>query len=257
MNEDKLTAVARYQEGDLDTEETTAFEAQLQNDMELQDLLAHYKEVHQTLKAKIAPDTQDQAISGTLSGLNQQYFKTEQQQSPLDQVQTAPTAKVVVMKPYLKYISIAAVLLIGVLVWAPWSGGLYEKYAFSKQMSVAERGADQQAQISKAAELYNKGDFAAARKVLLNAYSANPENPMLSYYFAITLIETGQAYEARTLLMHLFQGDSVFKYDAAFYVALSFVKEDKKQDAILWLEKIPQENTRYGQAQELIGKLGK
>jgi hypothetical protein len=242
MKEDKILAIARYLEGDMEAGEKAEFEASLQTDAELQELAAKYRAIHQTLKMKIAPDEQDKQVENTLKGMNQQYFKQ---------------TKTVSLKPYLKWLSVAAVLLIGLFVWAPWSSGLYEKYSFSKQMLVAERGTDNQAQLSKAAELYNKGDYAEARKILGKEYMFNPQSPLLTYYFAITLIETKQTYEARTLLKHLFEGQSVFKYDAAFYAALSLVKEDKREGAIQWLQKVPKDNVNYAKAQELIAELKK
>jgi thioredoxin-like negative regulator of GroEL len=169
----------------------------------------------------------------------------------------AQEAKAGGSKPYIKWFSFAAVLVIGLLVWAPWSSGLYEKYAYSKQMSVTERGADQKTELSKAAELYNGGDYPEARKVLVKLYTETPQNPLLGYYFAITLIETGQTYEARTILMHLSEGGSVFKYDATFYAALSLIKEDKNREAIAWLEKIPADNANYDNARALIAELKK
>lgn len=152
---------------------------------------------------------------------------------------------------------IAIAVIIGVVIWAPWSSGLYEKYSFSKQMPTAAPGADNRAQLTKAAEHYNKGDYEEARKILGKEYMFNPQNPLLAYYFAITLIETGQSYEARTVLQHLFEGRSVFKYDAAFYAALSLLKEDKKAGAVQWLQKIPRENPNYTRAQSLIAELKK
>lgn len=250
-NEDKLLSVARYLEEDMESAEKIAFEAQLQTDSELTGLIEQYKDIHQSLKMKIAPDEQDRQLAETLKDMNRQHFNKS--------LPTAPEhkAKVVSLKPYLKWISVAAVLIIGVLVWAPWSSGLYEKYSFSKQMSVTERGGEQPGQLVKAAELYNKGDYKEARKLLQKEYMFNPQSPLLSYYFAITLIEGGQTYEARTLLMHLYNGESVFKYDAAFYTALAFVKEDNKTEAITWLQKIPAENASSAKAKELIAELQK
>lgn len=248
MNEEKLLAVARYLEGDMEQEEKQGFEAQLQTDTELQQILEEYEDIHQTLKMQLAPDAQDQQMLATLGALNQQYFKKEA-------VQEKPQGKVVSMKPYLKWISVAAVLIIGLLVWAPWSANLYEQYAISRQMSVAERGIGQEEPLGQAATLFNKKDYAAARKILQRQYMENPNNPLLSYYFSITLIETGQEYEARTVLMKLHEGESAFKYDAAYYVALSFLKEDKKSEAIEWLKKIPEGTANYSKAQELIARL--
>lgn len=248
MNEEKLLAVARYLEGDMEQEEKQGFEAQLQTDIELQQILREYEDIHQTLKMQLAPDAQDQQVQQTLQQFNREYFKAEvlPQKTEL---------KVFSMKPYLKWISVAAVLIIGLLVWAPWSANLYEQYAISRQMSVAERGIGQEEPLGQAATLFNKKDYAAARKILQRQYMENPNNPLLSYYFSITLIETGQEYEARTVLMKLHEGESVFKYDAAYYVALSFLKEDKNNDALIWLHKIPEGTANYNKAQELIDRL--
>jgi len=248
MNEEKLLTVARYLEGDMEQEEKQGFEAQLQTDTELQQILREYEDIHQTLKMQLAPDAQDQQVQQTLQQFNREYFKAEVLPQKTE-------AKVFSIKPYLKWISIAAVLIIGLLVWAPWSADLYEQYAISRQMSVAERGIGQEEPLGQAATLFNKKDYAAARKILQRQYMENPNYPLLSYYFSITLVETGQGYEARTVLMKLHEGESAFKYDAAYYVALSFLKEDKNNDALIWLHKIPEGTANYNKAQELIARL--
>jgi len=250
-NEDKLLIVARYLEGDMEDDEKETFEAQLQTDIELTGLIRQYKNIHQSLKMKLAPDEQDRQLASRLKDMNRQHFKEALISAPEHK------AKTVSLRPYLKWVSIAAVLVIGLLVWAPWSSGLYEKYSFSRQMSVTERGGEKPGQLAKAAELFNKGDYKEARKLLQKEYMFNPQSPLLSYYFAITLIEGGQTYEARTLLMHLYDGESVFKYDAAFYTALAFLKEDNKAEAIIWLQKIPAGNANSAKAKELIAELQK
>ncbi|RZK81327.1 MAG: hypothetical protein EOO92_04940 [Pedobacter sp.] len=248
MKEESILKVTRYLEGDMETQERIDFAKELERDADLRKTVEQYKELHSTLKAKLAPDSGDQQIRETLNTMNQQYFKNE--------VTTAKKeAKVFSLKPYIKYISIAAVLVIGLLLWAPWSGGLYKKYSISKEMSVAERGASSQNPIAEGALLYNKGDYEGAKKIFQKEYMMNPQNPMLSYYFAITLIETSKTYEARTVLIHLYNGESVFKYDAAYYVALSFVKEGNKPEAIQWLNKIPAETANYTKAQALVAEL--
>lgn len=164
--------------------------------------------------------------------------------------------KKVSIKPYIKYLVMAVVLIIGLLIWSPWSGGLYEEYRISKEMPIAQSStAASVNNIAAGAKLYNDGDYRDARKILQAEYMLNPQNPLLSYYFAITLIETSQAYEARTVLVNLYNGSSVFKYDAAYFVALSFIKEDNKVEAIKWLQKIPEGTANYQQSKELISKL--
>jgi len=157
-------------------------------------------------------------------------------------------------KYFIIWIGIIVVLAIGLLIWAPWSSGLYNKYAISKQMSVAERG-ESAGVLKEAAELYNSGDYTAARKIMQREYMSNPQDPLLSYYFSITLIKNSQEHEARTVLKKLYEGESTFKYDAAYYVALSYIKQDNKKEALIWLSKIPEGTPNYEKAKELSGKL--
>ena len=251
MNEEKLLTVARYLEGDMELQEKEEFESSVQTDPELQQLLAEYKNVHQTLKMKLAPDEADRQMEGTLAALSKQYFADNATQAGAK----AAVPVVVSLKPYLKWMSIAAVLIIGLLVWAPWSANLYEKYAISKEMSVVERGEGGQNNLDKAAEFYNAGDFTTASGLLQKEYALRPDNSMVAYYYGVTLIETAKSAEARTILTKIFEGESVFKYDAAFYIALSYVKEKNNQEALSWLSKIPQGTSNYDKALKLTKKL--
>lgn len=255
MNEEKLLTVARYLEGDMEVQEKESFEAQLQSDKELQSLIAAYQNIHQTLKMKIAPATEDRQVEATLAALNKQYFEEGAVTESTGKENKTEVVKVLSLNQYLKWLSLAAVLIIGLFVWAPWSADLYEKYAISKKMSVAERGAGQAEVLEKAASLYNNGDYAGARKLLEKGYQAKPEHSITAYYYGITLIETGSYDEARTVLTKLYNGESVFKFDAAYYIGLSYVKQKNHQQALEWLIKIPQGTSHYANARELTQKL--
>ncbi len=252
MNEEKLLVVARYLEGDMELQEKVAFEASVQADPELQGLIAEYENVHQTLKMKIAPTETDQEVRATLLALNKQYFAVDEVDSTQN-VKARP--KTGTLKPYLKWMSVAAVLIIGLLVWAPWSAGLYEKYAISKEMSVVERGDGDKNNLEKAADFYNSGDFTSASGLLEKEYSISPENAMAAYYYGVSLIEISRLDKSRAVLTKVYDGASVFKYDAAYYIALSYIKEKNNQEAITWLKKIPEGTSNYDKAQELTQKL--
>ena len=122
-------------------------------------------------------------------------------------------------------------------------------------MSVAERGAGKQTQLEKAAEYYNHKEFKAAGDLLSKEYEAHPKNSQAAFYYAITLIQNKQEGKARAILQELYKGESVFKYDAAWYMALSYVKVKDKVNAKAWLDKIPVGTSNYAKAMELKGKL--
>jgi tetratricopeptide (TPR) repeat protein len=228
MKQDNKLAVARYLEGDMEMQEMIAFEKEIKESKELQQAIENYK-------------------------------------SSKNQVQDQPNvSRAISSKPKVAFklpvvISIVVVLLIaaGLFIWAPWSSGLYEKYAISRVMPLPQKSADAQGNISKGAALFNEGKFDKSRKLLQAEYMLNPQNPVLSYYFAITLVETGKEYEARTIFMNLYKGETAFKYDACYYVALSFLKEGNEAAAKEWLLKTPAESANAAKAKALIVELKK
>ena len=240
-NEEKLLAVARYLEGDMEMVDKNDFEVLLRDDVELQELLAEYENIHLTLKMHLAPTAADQEVESSLKDFNATYFK--------------PTASVRFFKPYMKWISIAAILVVGLLVWAPWSVSLYDKYSITKEISVAERGAEQQTELDKAAALYNAKEYQAASELLKKEYVLQPSNAYVAYYYGAALIENDKVDEARRILAKLYAGSSVFKYDAAYTIALSYVKQSDERLAKEWLMKIPSGTVNYEKAKELINKL--
>lgn len=242
-NEDKILTVARYLEGDMEKDEQISFEGALAVEEELQNLVAAYRNLHQTLEMHLVPSKADLDVNAKLLHFNDQYFKTKS------------VAKIIPLKQYLKWGSVAAVLIIGLLVWAPWSADLYKKYAVVKEMSVAERGDDESNGLQKAAEFYNQKNFAAATELLKKEYQKDPGNSLVVYYYGLSLMEINQPKEARGILTQVYNGESVFKYDAAYSIALSYLKQDDKAQTLSWLSKVPQGNGNYEKAKELIEKL--
>lgn len=241
MTEDKILLTARYVEGDMDEAENADFEMRMQNDPELQQHLKDYNQIHQRLKIQLAPDQQDIAFKETLKQTSPVYFAEP---------------KVVSFKRNLKWLSsIAAVLIIGLLVWAPWRSNLYETYHSGAQMLVAERGAEKTTDLDKAAAFFNDKKYAEAEVILAKLTQQQPENAMINYYYGLALIETDNLTKSRTILDPIYNGESVFKYDAAYAMAMSFLKEDNKVACKTWLEKIQSGTAPYQKAKELLTKL--
>lgn len=225
MKKDYIPAISRYLKGEMETQERIDFVKALESNPELRNALEQYRDHQLKREPEIAP-----AVS-------------------------EPTPKKQSYKAYVAYVLVVALVVTGLLVWAPWSGGLYRKYSTDKQIAVRDNGTAAKDPIAAGAALFNKGDYEGAKKIFQREYMMNPQNPMLSYYFAITLIETSKEYEARTILMHLYNGESAYKYNSAYYVALSFVKEDQKDKAIEWLNKVPAGAANHQNAQALIIEL--
>lgn len=242
MTEDKILLTARFVEGDLNEAELADFEARLQTDTELQQHLQDYRDVHLALQMQLAPDAKDAELKATLAKLNAQYFAQE--------------TKVVSFKPFIKWASgIAAVLVVGLFIWAPWRSSLYEEFNHPGQMLVTERGSASQTDLDKAASLYNEGKYAQAKPLLAQLYLKNPNDALLGYYYGQALIATQETAKGRALLTRLYEGESAFKYDASYAIALSYLKENNEAECKAWLQKIPEGTTHYEAASKLLKKL--
>jgi hypothetical protein len=241
MTEDKILLAARYVEGDMDEAENADFEMRMQNDVELQQHLKDYRHIHQSLKMQLAPDQQDLAFKETLRQTGPAYFEMP---------------KVVSFKTNLKWLSgVAAVLIVGLLVWAPWRSNLYQTYNNDTKMLVTERGAEKTTDLDRAAAFFNDKKYKEAQDLLAKLTLQQPGNAMVSYYYGLTLIETNTLSEGRSTLTQVYNGESAFKYDAAYAMAMSYLKEDKKEDCKAWLKKIPSGTTHYQKAIALLEKL--
>lgn len=242
MTEDKILWTAQYVEGDLNEEERLAFENLLSHDEELKQHLADYYDIHSSLQMELANDNNRNSLVETIRTLNKEHFVAEQ-------------PKVVKFSPYLRWVSgVAAVLVLGMLIWEPWRSNLYQEFNGIPQMTVAERGAEK-TDLDNAAGLFNEQKYAEAKVVLAKLHAADAQNAMISYYYGVALVETSEVAKGRLLLEELFNGQSVYKYDAVYAIAMSYLKEDKNTDCKFWLEKIPKGASRYEQAQNLLQKL--
>lgn len=241
MNEDKILATARYVEGDMDEAEHADFEMRMELDVELQQHLKDYQLIHQSLKMQLAPDQKDKAFKASLAEIGPTYFAEP---------------KVVAFKPNLKWLSgVAAVLIVGLLVWAPWRSNLYQSYSVNAQMLVTERGAEKASDLDKAATFFNEKKYTEAADLLAKLAQQQPGNAMINYYYGLSLIETDQLEKSRGILSNLANGESVFKYDASYALALSYLKEGKKEECKTWLQKIPQGTAPYQKAKDLLSEL--
>ncbi len=244
MREFDHDTVSRYLDGEMNADEAKAFEKQLQQDVELKNEVALYKDVNETLRMKLHPGENEMALRNTLQDLRSEYFADEQQQT-----------KIVPMKRRRWMYAAAAIftMVIMLTVWAPWEKeDLYNKYAAIEMPGVMVRGNTTDTLLKKAGEDFNNKKFAEAIPSFETALQSDPQNAFAQYYYAIALLQNGQTAKSREQLTLLYNGTSLFRYDAAFYMGLSYLKEKNKLGCKEWLNKIPADASLYGKAQELF-----
>jgi tetratricopeptide (TPR) repeat protein len=234
--------IARYTTGEMTGTELQTFEEVLAQDRALQESVAAYRDVLHTLQYKLVPDEQDAAFKATLRTMNGEYFGGKK-------------TKVVPLYKWIGGAVAAAVVLL--MIWLqPWGQqDLYQQYAQVQMVAAAERGNETDTLLQQATLLFNQGNYAGAQPYLEAAIASQPANALTSFYYAVTLIATNEPVKARALLAPIYEGTSVVKYDAAFFMALSYLKEKDVAACRQWLEKIPEGTSRYAAAQELLKKI--
>jgi predicted Zn-dependent protease len=118
-----------------------------------------------------------------------------------------------------------------------------------------ERGPGVDSLLREATDHFNDKKFGEAAPLFEKILKDGPQNSLVQFYYAVALLESGQTDKSRFQLIELYEGNSLFKYDAAFYMALSYLKEKNNDACKEWLKKIPDGAGRYARAQELMKEL--
>lgn len=235
--------ISRYVEGDMNPEETLAFEKMLEQDESLKKETEFYKELNDTLRMKLHPDEQELEFKHTLDGLRSEFFK--------------PTAKLIPLRKKVLWIaSAAATIIIILMIWSPWSQpDLYRQYASIEMGSAAVRGSLSDSLLAKATIDFNNKDFASSIPYFEELVRLDSSNSQLRFYYGIALMETNAIERARSEFGRLVNGSSLYRHDAAFYMALSYLKEGRLDLCREWLGKIPSQARVYAKARSLLSKL--
>jgi predicted Zn-dependent protease len=237
--------IARYAEGEMTADERSAFETTLASDESLRRQLALYQEVHGSLQQHFSADEQRSPLQDTMQSLRGEFFGAASQ-----------PAKVISFKRYLRSaVAVAAVLIAVIIIWQPWKPGLLKEFSETSMAAPGERGDAGDSLLEQAVDAFNKKDYTRAASILQRVKQLDTANSFVSFYYGVALLQTDHLPEAREVFNQLYAGQSAFKFDAAFYQALGYLKENNKTGCKEWLQKIPADAPNYNKAQALLEKL--
>lgn len=232
--------IIRYIEGDLPPEERQAFEAALQTDASLAAHLALYREVEAVLGQRLPADAGATALRERMQELNRQHF--------------APGPKRI---PVIRYITgfaaAAAIIVFAIVVWP--QRDYMERFGDTRMLSSSERGEGADSLLQQASVYFNRGQFEQALPLLEKSVAADSSNTMALFYRGVTQLHTHAIDAGRQDLQKVYNSESIFRYEAAFYTALSYGQQKNTAAAKEWLDKIPAGTPVSDKAGELRKKL--
>lgn len=219
--------IIRYEDGDMLPEERLQFEAALQEDAALAAALAQYQEVTATLSDRLQRDTGREALKATLQQQRQTHFSRK--------------GKVISIRKYLTAVGAAAAILAGVLLFRFYSHdtSYMETYGNIEMQVAAERGNNADSLLQSAALYFNEKAYTKVIPLLDTYLKTDSNSQMALYYRGVAATHTGETAGGLADLKKVYGGESVFKYDAAFYIALYYAQQQNKKEALSWLKLIP------------------
>jgi hypothetical protein len=235
--------IIRYESGDMLPEERLQFDAALQDDPALLAALAQYREVTATLAARLPPDQQREALKATLQQQREGHFSHK--------------GKVVPIKKYLAAIGAAAAILAGVFLFRFYSHdtNYMQTYGNIEMQVAAERGNNADSLLQSAALYFNEKAYTKVIPLLDTYLKTDSSSQMALYYRGVAATHTGEVQTGLADLKKVYEGESVFKYDAAFYIALYYAQQQNKKEALQWLKIIPADAAAAAKAAALEKEL--
>ena len=243
--------IARYAEGLMEAAELPDFEAALATDAELQQQYQLYLEVESKLQKHFASQEGEENLKLTLQNMRNEFITA---QAPVKTI--SPVRRNVVKMMWRKVAVVAAAaILVAVFLWQPWNRDLYTKYADTEMVSSVERGTHTDSLLAKATAAFNAKEFSSAAVYLFEIIQVDSSNSFAQFYYGVSLLQSGKTEIARETLTKLAAGSSAFKYEAMFYMGLSYLKEKDEANCKKWLQQIPAESGNYEKAKELLHDL--
>jgi len=239
LSEKDLLETDRFLSGHMSEPDRKAFSERLQSDALLTQQVKRFDAVRQLLAQKICHDANRDELQHLLFTHRNAWY-------------TLKDNSAIPIRNYVILTAMIAAAMAILLYISPWRKNIYRQFA-STEMQIPD--IDSLRLPEEAIIQFNHGHFGEATLLLNDALKANPGNLYARYYRGVALIDQNQQESARQDLLTVFNNSSDLKYDAAFYVALSYLKEGRQQQCLEWLLKIPPGAPNYLKVQKLIEEL--
>jgi tetratricopeptide (TPR) repeat protein len=245
--------IIRYVEGELSLEEKQKMEDDIRADASLAAGVELYRQLKGTLEQRLPGSSGEEALRQTLGGMRGRFFGGSAgggvsgggvDGGEMPGEEGSGKGKVVKMKVrvdvFRKYvIGVAAAAAILFAVVMLWPSDYLNTYGKTQMLGVTERGEGNDSLMEQASAYFNEGKFDKALPLLNEVYRKDSANQTALFYKGVALLHVGEIGKARQDLQRVYAGGSLFQYEAAFYIALSYAQKGDKDAARSWLEKIP------------------
>ncbi|MBV7533872.1 tol-pal system YbgF family protein [Chitinophaga sp. sic0106] len=239
MLESEIQTADAYLCGIMSEAARNAYTEKLKTNTPLANQVKRFDLIRQLLAQRICTDTERDELQHQLYAHRNTWFAVKD-------------SSIAPIRNYVIGTAIIAITLATLLYISPWRKNIYSQFS-STEMHAMEN--DTLGLSEEVKREFNRGHFSDALRLLNQELAANPDNIYARYYRGVSLVDLNQLAAARQDLLTVYNGDNKIRYEAAFYLALSYLKEGHKQECLEWLLKIPEGAPNYLKVQKLIEEL--
>jgi tetratricopeptide (TPR) repeat protein len=233
---DDTEQIEKYLAGELDKQALQAFEMRLQTDT----VFAETFKLYQSIENEMTTGEDEEELRKNLSRLAQKHFEAK----------------------WWAFAAAVAASLTLLVIWKPWQDKVlsnqqvYAQNAVPDELPTIVRGNNDDTALITASELFNKKDYTTALPLLEKIAQQKPRDAQLQLSLGICYLQQNNYTLAIGKFDSLAAGQTSFKYDALFWKALTYLKQDKKDDCIAVLKQIPTE-AKHKKAGKMLKELSK
>ena len=241
---EKYAMFEDYLNDELTDVQRANFERRLEQDSVLLEELAFYRETRDAISARIKWEASKKPFMPTLEGLSKAYFKSDQRA----RLVSLPRRSLI-----LQVMGAAAILLLIVLVWQPWQKDLYTRYAQHPRADLTER--DASSNLSTGERAFNNNEYASALDAFTQHLTDEPGDADVLLFQGICYLELDKEDNAKQNFRQLFNSAQPYKDTGAWYLGLTFLKQNTIDSTAYYLSQIRESSEYYQNAQTLLKKL--
>jgi len=246
---DIYARIEDYLDNALSAAERTDFEAAVSADPALADALAQVREARERLAQQWTQEGAEAALRNTLKDLGKQHFGEDKANSPTPLRSTR-------IRRWMAAAA-AAVTLVVWLSWPPGADALYDRYRVFPEAAFALKSGNTSAaqNLNAASKSFNAKDFVPALSVLNAHLSATPDDLEARFFAGLCQLELGQFAASEATFRQIISPENVWSGEARWYLALTYLREKKREQCKEILGQIPPSDAHHAAAQELLKKL--
>jgi tetratricopeptide (TPR) repeat protein len=233
-----------YLAGEMTEAESAAFSINIDNDTELKETVTLYKSLQENYIQIENSKIGENELRETLKNTSTNYFTTTKE------------AKVFSFKNTYKILAVAASIIFAFLIIKPLvfnsNKNLFDSYYEQEELSVQRGEADS---ILKAIQFFNKKDYQQALNLLEPITATKKDANDITIAKGECYLNLNQYDKALQSFEQVAAKNSLYKDRAIWLIAMTYLKQDKKNDCKKYLANVVPTSSFYNRAQKLMKAL--